>query len=260
MRKMKYMLFFTLATFALAACTQDDITSPVMGVEEVTPLTLTATIAGGADTRATVDNDWEGGEQIALQVNSGTYYDYTVDQDGNMTGDYYWQDGETADIQGFCPSSLISNNMVWTVGSTQNDDTVYRNSDLLCSLKQTVSKNAGVRDLAFYHQTAKLVVNVKNEGYLSGGTNSAISMFIGENDNIKQQAVGTSNRVRPAPLLHIMQLPLLVVLPVSKPSSSRRRLTRALFSSSMWEMSVPSATQFQQEVSRGMQEWCTPTM
>lgn len=193
MRKMKYMLFFTLATFALAACTQDDITSPVMGVEEVTPLTLTATIAGGADTRATVDNDWEGGEQIALQVNSGTYYDYTVDQDGNMTGDYYWQDGETADIQGFCPSSLISNNMVWTVGSTQNDDTVYRNSDLLCSLKQTVSKNAGVRDLAFYHQTAKLVVNVKNEGYLSGGTNSAISMFIGENDNIKIS--GTFTRI-----------------------------------------------------------------
>lgn len=193
MRKMKYMLFFTLATFALAACTQDDITSPVMGVEEVTPLTLTATIAGGADTRATVDNDWEGGEKIALQVNVGDYYDYTVDQDGNMTGNYYWLDGDNVNIQGFCPSRLIDNNMVWTVGSTQNDDTVYRNSDLLCSSMIPVDKNADVKYLNFYHQTAKLVVNVKNEGYLSGGTNSAISMFIGENDNIKIS--GTFTRI-----------------------------------------------------------------
>ena len=85
----------------------------------------TATIAEGVDTRATVNGEWDGGEQIALQVDAGNYYAYTVDREGNMTGNYYWQDGESVNIQGFCPSSLIDNQMVWTVSITQNNDDDY---------------------------------------------------------------------------------------------------------------------------------------
>lgn len=153
------------------------------------PLTLTATLAGNADTRATVDGDWDGGEKVALQVDAGNYYDYTViDQDGRMTGNYNWQDGENVNIQGFCPSDKIKDNQVCSVETDQSIDSNYYNSDLLCSTTESVSKENPYNMLAFYHQTAKIVVNVKNSGYLSGGTNGKISMAIGGTDGIYTSA------------------------------------------------------------------------
>ena len=187
---MKYMLFFTLATFALTACTQDDISSPSGGVEEATPLILTATIAGGADTRATVDNNWAGGEQIALQVNSATYYEYTVDKDGRMTGNFYWQnDEQSINIQGFYPSGKMKDGESCSVSTTQNIDGDYHNSDLLCSnLSQNVRKDNTYLNLTFYHQTAKVVINVKNDGYLSGMADVGVNMTIGSTDGIYTSA------------------------------------------------------------------------
>ena len=90
---------YTLYTFpalalllAAAACTQDDAGTLPDGTQ---PLTLTAAIEGSADTRATVDNRWNGNETIALQVTDGDgteWYDYTVDDKGNLSGEYYWTD------------------------------------------------------------------------------------------------------------------------------------------------------------------------
>ncbi|HIZ33901.1 MAG TPA: fimbrillin family protein [Candidatus Bacteroides merdigallinarum] len=182
MRKIKHILPLALLVLAFTACSQEE-TDALPGSKQ--PLTLTATIAEGVDTRATVNGEWDGGEQIALQVDAGNYYAYTVDREGNMTGNYYWQDGESVNIQGFCPSSLIDNQMVWTVSITQNNDDDYLNSDLLCSEQKNVTKNIDPGIFNFYHQTAKLVVNVQNGGYLSGGTDNNVSMTIGESDNIK---------------------------------------------------------------------------
>ena len=62
---------YTLYTFpalalllAATACTQDDAGTLSDGTQ---PLTLTAAIEGITDTRATVDNQWNGNETIALQ-------------------------------------------------------------------------------------------------------------------------------------------------------------------------------------------------
>ena len=86
---------YTLYTFpalalllAAAACTQDDAGTLPDGTQ---PLTLTASIEGGGLTRATVDNRWNGNETIALQVTDGDgteWYDYTVDDKGNLSGEY----------------------------------------------------------------------------------------------------------------------------------------------------------------------------
>ena len=66
---------YTLYTFpalalllAATACTQDDAGTLSDGTQ---PLTLTAAIEGSTDTRATVDNQWNGNETIALQVTDG---------------------------------------------------------------------------------------------------------------------------------------------------------------------------------------------
>ena len=64
--------------FAATACTQDDAGTLPDGTQ---PLTLTAAIEGSTDTRATVDNRWNGNETIALQVTDGDgteWYDYTA--------------------------------------------------------------------------------------------------------------------------------------------------------------------------------------
>ena len=175
MRKIKHILPLALAVLAFTACSQEETdTLP----DSKLPLTLTATIAGGANTRATVDNNWAGGEKIALQVSSTKYYDYTVDRDGIMTGNYYWQDGDNVNIQGFCPSDQIKNNLPCSVEMDQSTDDNFHNSDLLCSNLASVYKNSTYNMLDFYHQTAKVIVNVTNGGYLSGGADNKVSMTI----------------------------------------------------------------------------------
>ena len=91
---MKRHTLYTFPALALllaaTACTQDDAGTLPDGTQ---PLTLTAAIEGSADTRATVDGTWETGETVALQVTDGDgtqWYDYTVDDRGNLSGEYYW--------------------------------------------------------------------------------------------------------------------------------------------------------------------------
>ena len=182
---------YTLYTFpalalllAAAACTQDDAGTLPDGTQ---PLTLTAAIEGSADTRATVDNRWNGNETIALQVTDGDgteWYDYTVDDKGNLSGEYYWTKPSPITVQGLYPNIMVeSNDWTWSVGEDQSTNEVYQSSDLLCSDRQTVSFG-DTPELTFYHQTAKVVVNIKQEGLPTsiGATAGDISLTIGEGD------------------------------------------------------------------------------
>ena len=180
---------YTLYTFpalalllAAAACTQDDAGTLPDGTQ---PLTLTAAIEGGADTRATVDNRWDGNETIALQVTDGDgteWYDYTVDDKGNLSGEYYWTKPSPITVQGICPATAVEST-TWSVKSDQSSDADYQSGDLLCSESKTVSF-AQTPALTFYHQTAKVVVNIKSDGLPESisATPGDISLTIGEGD------------------------------------------------------------------------------
>ena len=166
------------ALVGFAACTQDELTSDT-GKDQY-PLTLTATVAGGTDTRATVDGTWDGSEEIALKVDGDdATYTYTVeDTNGNMSGDYYWKSTDNITVQGFYPYAMVeNNNWIWTMEDDQSSDVAYQSGDVLCSEYKTVNYGE-TSSLTFYHQTAKVVVNVTNNGYLSGGTNDNVSMTI----------------------------------------------------------------------------------
>lgn len=182
---------YTLYTFpalalllAATACTQDDAGTLPDGTQ---PLTLTAAIEGSADTRATVDNRWNGNETIALQVTDGNgteWYDYTVDDKGNLSGDYYWTNPSSITVQGLYPNIMAeSNDWTWSVEEDQSRDADYQSGDLLCSESKTVSF-AQTPALTFYHQTAKVVVNVSQEGLPESisATPGDISLTIGEGD------------------------------------------------------------------------------
>ena len=182
---------YTLYTFpalalllAATACTQDDVGTLPDGMQ---PLMLTAAIEGNAETRATVDNRWNGNETIALQVTDGNgteWYDYTVDDKGNLSGDYYWTNPSSITVQGLYPNIMVKNNdWTWSVEEDQSSDEAYQSGDLLCSESKAVSF-AQTPALTFYHQTAKVVVNIKQEGLPTsiGATADNISLTIGEGD------------------------------------------------------------------------------
>ena len=116
---------YTIHTFsalalllAATACTRDDEGTLS---DSTQPLTLTAAIEGSADTRATVDNRWNGNETIALQVTDGDgtdWYDYMVDDKGNLSGDYYWTNPSSITVQGLYPNIMAeSNDWTWGVPS-----------------------------------------------------------------------------------------------------------------------------------------------
>ena len=183
---MKRYAIHTFSALALllaaTACTRDDAGTLPDGTQL---LTLTAAIEGSADTRATVDNRWNGNETIALQVTDGDgtgWYDYMVDDKGNMSGDYYWTNPGSVTVLGLYPNIMAeSNNWTWGVEEDQSSDADYQSGDLLCSESKVVNF-AQTPALTFYHQTAKVVVNIKQEGLPEsiGATPGDISLTIGE--------------------------------------------------------------------------------
>ena len=185
MKRYTLYIFSALALLlAAAACTQDDAGTLPDGTQ---PLTLTAAIEGSADTRATVDNRWNGNETIALQVTDGDgteWYDYTVDDKGNLSGEYYWTKPSPITVQGICPATAVEST-TWSVKSDQSSDADYQSGDLLASELTNVNYGSTAH-LTFRHQTAKVVVNVSREGLPDaiGATASDISLGIGEDENI----------------------------------------------------------------------------
>ena len=76
-----------------------------------------------------------------------------------------------------------NNDWTWSVEEDQSSDADYQSGDLLCSESKTVSF-AQTPALTFYHQTAKVVVNIKSDGLPEsiGATPGDISLTIGEGD------------------------------------------------------------------------------
>ena len=187
---MKRHTLYTFPALALllaaTACTQDDAGTLPDGTQ---PLTLTAAIEGSADTRATVDGTWETGETVALQVTDGDgtqWYDYTVDDRGNLSGEYYWTKPCSITVQGLYPNIMAENNgLTWSVAADQSSDADYQSGDLLASEVTNVNY-VSTAHLTFRHQTAKVVVNVSREGLPDaiGATVQDISLGIGEDENI----------------------------------------------------------------------------
>ena len=180
--KRHFLVYTTLASvLGLAACTQDESGMLPDGTQ---PLALTASIEGGADTRATVDNTWSDDETMALQVNGGDWYNYTADASGYFTGNYYWQSKDPITVQGICPATAVEST-TWSVKNDQSSDADYQSGDLLASELTNVNYGSTAH-LTFRHQTAKVVVNVSREGLPDaiGATASDISLGIGEDENI----------------------------------------------------------------------------
>ena len=192
---MKHIPWMLLAVLAFAtACTQDELTDNPSATSQTLEI-ASATIARAEGDEATttdagtgtVDGSWVKDDEITVWF-MGLY--------GNITATYkYTDEGFTSDNPIDCngQTSLAqawTNNGVTTSISgmpaqwkveTDQSGIGYRQSDFLYASSQGSVGASTPANFTFYHQTAKIVVHVRNSGIVAGKT--GLGMTVG-NDNI----------------------------------------------------------------------------
>lgn len=160
-------IMYLWAALVLAACTGDDDAAwPEGGV----PLELYAAVEGyssaNAQTRATTENRWEGGEVVVLQIKSG---DRTwalaldVDSDGklitNDVGCTWRNPDEEKEIYGIYYSPTVSSSSFSVLADQSNEG--YQDSDCMVAPQIRITVTSPDKTLVFRHVTAKVVVHLK---------------------------------------------------------------------------------------------------
>ena len=156
-------IMYLWAALVLAACTGDDDAAwPEGGV----PLELYAAVEGyssaNAQTRATTENRWEGGEVVDLRIKIGGMTlasSLDVDSDGKLITDIDWTSpDEKKRIQGLYP---LSRNIASFFVQADQRDKGYQNSDCMVAPYLRITVTSPDKTLVFRHVTAKVVVHLK---------------------------------------------------------------------------------------------------
>ena len=197
-------IMYLWAALVLAACTGDDDAAwPEGGV----PLELYAAVEGyssaNAQTRATTENRWEGGEMVRLwiknSISGSTDEIYTsVDSDGKLITNIDWTSpDEKKFINGVYP--LLLNLERFFVQADQRDEG-YQDSDCMAAPYLLITVTSPDKTLVFHHVTAKVVVHLKvGNGVTDYELRTATVTFenltcTGGNINLNN---GTAGQVRP---------------------------------------------------------------
>ena len=197
-------IMYLWAALVLAACTGDDDAAwPEGGV----PLELYAAGEGyssaNAQTRATTENRWEGGEMVRLwiknSISGSTDEIYTsVDSDGKLITNIDWTSpDEKKFINGVYP--LLLNLERFSVQADQRDKG-YQDSDCMVAPSLRITVTSPDKTLVFRHVTAKVVVHLKvGNGVTDYELRTATVTFenltcTGGNINLNN---GTAGQVRP---------------------------------------------------------------
>ena len=146
------------------------------------PMTFTAQVDGlsapNPASRTTTDNTWAGGETVAIQT-GGEVKQYTAANNGRLTvaggaDPFYWQSNSetktvTAWYYGTGYAATPPNGTTWAVQSDQSKTEAgntagnYRRSDFLYAPATDIPfSGRNSASLSFYHQTARVVVNIVN--------------------------------------------------------------------------------------------------
>ncbi|WP_455588803.1 fimbrillin family protein [Bacteroides rodentium] len=145
------------------------------------PMTFTASVDGLAVTRTTTENDWTGGEEVAIQIGDETKK-YQAAAGGNLsiaTGadPFYWQNTNDITVNAWYPynGGTKPADDALRVKANQSKDTDYQASDCLEAVNASVAFNSP--ELTFTHRTAKVTVTLVNVESVSG----AVVTFLNQN-------------------------------------------------------------------------------
>lgn len=172
----RFAISLVCCAFVFAACTDNEGEDTHLP-EGKYPITFTTAVEGLAATRAaTADGVWSSGDEIAIKIDDNVKTYTPRDISGNSatlactTEPVYWQKSdETKNVSGWYYGTGYSNTLhsSWSVNSDQNSNAGegYQMSDFLYTPQQmiTFKPSGGVGNkLPFYHQTARVVINIKN--------------------------------------------------------------------------------------------------
>ena len=192
---MKRTIIHTSAAIALllgiAACTQDEAGFLPEGAEG-TPIVFTATglnpaATAIANTRSTVDGDWEGVQSVAVLMD-GTVKTYNVTPSTadptsatlTSTDPYYWTNHNDITVTAWWPYTAGETTpSAVKVKANQSAQKDFEGSDLIVADGQTVTY--GSPTLRFTHRTARVTVVLTD--YTEGLASVQLTGLSTENDN-----------------------------------------------------------------------------
>lgn len=165
------------ATLLMAACTQDEFADaggtdlPEGGGKY--PMTFATAVEGLPTRTATADGRWTESDRIAVGVRNAVKSYRPTNISGasatltctNDTDPFYWQ-ASTETVSAWYLGTGYNATLpaTWTVQSDQNANDGYQQSDFLYAPATTISfADRGSAPLKFYHQTAKVVINILNK-------------------------------------------------------------------------------------------------
>ena len=185
--------FFALAALALllGACTQDEAGFLPEGAEG-TPIVFTATglnpaATAIANTRSTVDGDWEGVQSVAVLMD-GTVKTYNVTPSTadptsatlTSTDPYYWTNHNDITVTAWWPyTEGETTPSAVKVKANQSARKDFEGSDLIVADGQTVTY--GSPTLRFTHRTARVTIVLTD--YTEGLASVQLTGLSTENDN-----------------------------------------------------------------------------
>ena len=207
---MRHRLFIPAATallFALAACTQDELTDDNRLPEgeypvfiRATGLSVEATPQAAPSTRATVDGDWQGVQTVALKMGDAVK-EYTVTASTDFKSatlsrendPYYWTSRDPITVSAWWPfnNADITQMPAVKVAEDQSKLADFQNSDFISAENRKVEFNNPT--LEFTHRTARVTIELKpGTGFTSvaGATVSLVSLSA---DNGNPTAIKTYN-------------------------------------------------------------------
>lgn len=176
LRRLMMPLAVCSVALIAASCSTDDNDTPGEPLPEgMYPIEFTATgLQATPQTRATADDTWNGGENVAIQIDevvkqynaksSGSTTELTPANDNDK---FYWQNKNNTIVQAWYYGTGYNNTYPtkWTVKDNQASTSEYQQSDFLYA--QDKFGFGEDNALNFYHQTAKVVINIRKKGVLT---------------------------------------------------------------------------------------------
>ena len=185
MKKLSISLCMACLTGIMAAGCTEETDSDKHLPDGKYPMTFTAAVDGLTVTRAgTADGEWATTDRIAVQVSNAEsgneikiYAPSKIDgKSATLTSDdpFYWQrNNETKTVSAwYCGDGSTASEgenaekvpTKWSVQPDQNKDEGkgYQESDFLYAAPKDISFSGTDKSLEFIHQTARVVINIKN--------------------------------------------------------------------------------------------------
>lgn len=158
------------------------------------PMTFASSVEEMPLAQAQANDTWTEGDVVAMKVDEKVKQ-YTAEANGTLSaGDpFYWKNSEeTKTVTAwYCGDGSTAANednadqvpASWTVKADQAINNGYKKSDFLYASKSISFIDRESTSLPFYHQTARVVINIKNAEAATVATDIA-SVVIGDANNL----------------------------------------------------------------------------